>query len=165
MPAAWVNMVQRTQTSHLPDAYDPRPVKQGIGVYYCNMNYGGVSFAILEDRKFKSAPKMLLPEAKIHNGWAQNIEFDAKTKGDVAGAELLGDRQLGFLDAWADDWRDGVWMKVVLSQTIFANVATLPASAHHDNVVPANFAQRPISAGRQCGFRFRFERLASEGQE
>jgi hypothetical protein len=136
MPAAWVNMVQRTQTSHLPDAYDPRPVKQGIGVYYCNMNYGGVSFAILEDRKFKSAPKMLLPEAKINNGWAQNIEFDAKTQGDVAGAELLGDRQLCFLDAWADDWRDGVWMKVVLSQTIFANVATLPASAHHDNVVP-----------------------------
>ncbi|MCK5470900.1 MAG: twin-arginine translocation pathway signal protein, partial [Cyclobacteriaceae bacterium] len=69
MPAAWVNMVQRTQTSHLPDPYDATEVLQGIGVYYCDMTYGGISFGIIEDRKFKSAPKMLLPEAKIYNGW------------------------------------------------------------------------------------------------
>ncbi|HGY90852.1 MAG TPA: DUF4976 domain-containing protein, partial [Planctomycetes bacterium] len=33
-PAAFVNAVQRTQTSHLPDPFDPTPVEQGIGVYY-----------------------------------------------------------------------------------------------------------------------------------
>ncbi|MEN8224784.1 MAG: hypothetical protein ABFS05_05430, partial [Bacteroidota bacterium] len=54
MPAAWVNMVQRTQTSHLPDPYNPTAVAQDIGVYYTDMKYGGISFAILEDRKFKS---------------------------------------------------------------------------------------------------------------
>ena len=37
MPPEWVNMVQRTQTGHLPDAYDPTPVKQGIGVYYTSL--------------------------------------------------------------------------------------------------------------------------------
>ena len=137
MDAAWVNMVQLTQTSHLPDPYDPTPVEQNIGVYYCNMNYAGVSFAILEDRKFKSAPKPILPEAKIHNGWAQNRHFDEKKDGDVKGAVLLGDRQMNFLKSWADDWKNRTWMKVALSQTIFANVATLPEKdSFHDRIVP-----------------------------
>ena len=36
--------------------------------------------------------------------------------------KLLGDRQLEFLDKWADDW-DGVSMKAVLSQTGFCGAA------------------------------------------
>ena len=51
MPPRFVNMVQRTQTAHLPRPFDPTPVDQGIGVYYTRLDYGGVSFAILEDRK------------------------------------------------------------------------------------------------------------------
>ncbi len=137
MPAAFVNMVQRTQTSHLPDPYDPTPVKRGITVYYCPILYGGVSFAVIEDRKFKSAPKPLLPEADIWNGWPHNLEFNAAEKADVPGAHLLGKRQLDFLEHWAADWSGGAWMKVVLSQTIFCNIATLPASARDDSVVPS----------------------------
>ena len=136
MPAAWVKMVERTQTSHLPDPYDPRPILQGIGVYFTELNYGGISFAVLEDRKFKSAPKPLLPEAEINNGWYQNRNWDPVTQGDVAGARLLGKRQLDFLEHWAGDWSNHTWMKTALSQTIFANVATLPAGEYHDNVVP-----------------------------
>ena len=34
MAPSWVNMVQRVQTSHLPDPVDPTPVLQGITVYY-----------------------------------------------------------------------------------------------------------------------------------
>lgn len=137
MPPEWVNMVQRTQTSHLPDPPDPEPVAQGIGVYFCDIQYGGISFAVLEDRKFKSAPSPLLPEAQVVNGWATNREFDAKTQADVKGAVLLGERQLQFLDSWASDWSNGTWMKVALSQTIFANVATLPREdAYSDEKVP-----------------------------
>lgn len=136
MPAEWVKMVERTQTSHLPDPYDPTPVKQGIGVYYTSMNYGEISFAILEDRKFKSAPKALLPKAKVENGWPENKEFNLEKEGDIKGATLLGDRQLLFLDNWASDWRNGAQMKTLLSQTIFANVATLPKAALSDVVVP-----------------------------
>jgi alkaline phosphatase D len=137
MLPAWVNMVQRTQTSHLPDPYDPTPVKQGIGVYYCAMNYAGISFAILEDRKFKSAPKPLLPQAEIENGWATNKKFNAKQEADIPGAVLLGDRQLNFLHEWSKDWRNHTWMKVALSQTIFANVATLPREeTYSDKIVP-----------------------------
>ena len=136
MPARWVKMMERTQTLNLPDPYDPTPVLQGIGVYYTQLNYGGVSFAIVEDRKFKSAPKPLLPEAKINNGWAQNTSWNAATKADVPGATLLGDRQLDFLEHWVQDWSHHAKIKVVLSQTIFANVATLPKSEHHDAIVP-----------------------------
>ena len=136
MPPEWVNMVQRTQTSHLPDPYDPRPVLQGIGVYFCQLDYAGLSFAILEDRKFKSAPKRLLPQARIINGFAQNPNFDPKTESDVPGAVLLGQRQLDFLRHWGADWSHHTWMKVVLSQTAFACVQTLPKGARGDNIVP-----------------------------
>ncbi len=137
MAPEWVNMVQRTQTAHMPDPYDPTPVAQGIGVYYTDMKYAGISFAILEDRKFKSAPKPLLPKARIYNGWMQNVNFDATKNADVKGAVLLGDRQLKFLEHWSADWSKHTWMKVVLSQTIFANVATLPyKDSHSDAIVP-----------------------------
>ena len=135
--ADFVRMVETTQTSHLPDPYDPTPVAQNIGVYYCDMNYGGISFAILEDRKFKSAPKSLLPKAKIWNGWATNKNWNAKKESDVKTASLLGERQLEFLDNWASDWAHQTWMKVVLSQTIFANVATLPAGSMNGSVIPS----------------------------
>ncbi len=134
-PAAWVNMVQRTQTSHLPDPHDPTPVLQNIGVYYTELHWGGVSFAILEDRKWKSAPKMMVPVAEIVNGWAKNPNYYAARDGNVAGAELLGRRQLEFLDQWAREWR-GTWMKAVFSQTLFANVGTLPPPANTDAVCP-----------------------------
>ena len=138
MPPDWVNMVQRTQTSHLPDPYDPTPVKQGIGVYYTNIEYAGISFAVIEDRKFKSAPKALLPKANISNGWYQNPDFDPVTQADHPEAKLLGERQLEFLEWWSQTWEDQARMKVLLSQTIFANVATLPkAEVLHDRVVPS----------------------------
>ncbi|HTM51197.1 MAG TPA: alkaline phosphatase D family protein [Bryobacteraceae bacterium] len=133
-PAAWVNMVQRTQTSHLPDPVDPTPIEQGIGVYYTELLRGGVSFAIIEDRKWKSAPKEVLPNAKIVNGWAQNPAHDNVRDGDVRGAQLLGPRQERFLDRWAADWTGGTWMKALLTQTLFANLATLPPPADNDSV-------------------------------
>jgi phosphodiesterase/alkaline phosphatase D-like protein len=133
----WVNMVQKTQTSHLPDPFDPAPVKQGIEVYYSNIEYAGLSFAIIEDRKFKSAPKALLPEAEINNGWYQNPDFDPVIQADHPEAVLLGQRQHEFLDWWTKNWEQETWMKVILSQTIFANVATLPREdAMHDRIVP-----------------------------
>jgi alkaline phosphatase D len=136
MPAAWVNMIQHTQTSHLPDPYDPTPVKQGIRVYYTNWNYAGVSFAILEDRKFKSAPKNVLPsEAKINNGFIQNPAFDIKEHRDID-AVLLGERQMKFLNDWSSDWKGGVEMKCVLSQTNLCTVATLPKGSITDAIVP-----------------------------
>jgi hypothetical protein len=137
MPAEWVKMVHRTQTSHLPDPYDPTPVAQGIPVFYGSMLYGGVSFAIIEDRKWKSAPQTLLPKANIVNGWPQNPAYNAAEQGDVNGAVLLGNRQLDFLEDWALDWGNGAWMKCIISQTLFGNLATLPAGSKSGAVIPS----------------------------
>lgn len=137
LPPDWVNMVQRTQTSHFPPPWDPTPSDQGIENYFTDILYGGVSFAVVEDRKFKSPPKLLLPEADVWNGWAQNPGFDAPTQGDPPGASLLGTRQEEFLEEWASDWAGHTWMKVVLSQTIFANVATIPGDASSGSVIPS----------------------------
>ncbi|MCW9707984.1 alkaline phosphatase D family protein [Fodinibius salsisoli] len=137
MPPEWVNVIQRTQTSNLPDPYDPTPVKQDIGVYYTDWSYGGVSFAVLEDRKFKSAPQNVLPkEAKVKNGFIQNPDFDITQHYDVD-AELLGERQLQFLEEWSADWSGQTQMKAVLSQTNFCTVATLPEGSLIDEIVPS----------------------------
>jgi alkaline phosphatase D len=135
MPPRWVNMAQRAQTSHLPDPFDPTPVLQGITVYYTHLLWGGVSFAILEDRKWKSAPKVECPAAQITNGFPKDPRWDAR-KDDAPTAELLGQRQLDFLESWAADWSGGAWMKVAVSQTRFACLQTMPAGSLDDNVDP-----------------------------
>lgn len=137
MPAAWVNMAQRTQTSHLPDPHDPTPVAQGIGVYYTNWDYGGVSFAILEDRKFKSAPARILPEANVVNGFSQVPGFDHRAHRRLPDAELLGARQQAFLEAWTADWSAGAEFKVVVSQTPFCAAHTLPAGSRSGEEIPS----------------------------
>lgn len=122
----WVNMVQRTQVSHLPDAYDPTPVLQGITVYYTELNVGGISFAILEDRKFKSAPGDALDEpVPGGDGRIDHIshpEYNTM-KLDKPGLKLLGERQLAFLDHWTSNWKNDT-LKAVLSQTPLGSVAT-----------------------------------------
>ncbi len=122
-PVEYVQEVERAQTSHLPDPFDPTPVQRGIGVYYTALNWGGISFAIIEDRKFKSGPLGLVPEMGPRADHVTDPNYDPKQL-DVAGAELLGERQLKFLRQWAADWQDAE-MKAVLSQTIFCGGAHL----------------------------------------
>ena len=137
MPPLWVNAIQRSQTSHLPDAFDPAPVEQGIGVYFTHWNYAGLSFAILEDRKFKSPPGRVLPaDARVANGFPTNVAFDVRDHPSPAGATLLGDRQHRFLEAWSKDWSQGAVFKVALSQSPFCAPHTLPAGSRDDQSVP-----------------------------
>ncbi|MGH9162790.1 MAG: alkaline phosphatase D family protein, partial [Vicinamibacteraceae bacterium] len=136
MPAEWVNLVMTTQTSHMPDAYDDTDIAQGIHVFYTDWKYAGLSFAIIEDRKFKSAPKNVLPKAaKVWNGYAQNQDFNV-AEHVYPEAKLLGQRQLDFLDAWVKDWRQGTEMKVVVSATAFCTLQTLPAGTPNDQITP-----------------------------
>jgi alkaline phosphatase D len=93
----FVNMVHRTQTSHNPGPYDPAPALNGITNYYGAFTYGGVGFAVLEDRKFKTPPDVTAPKEQT----------------------LLGETQLRFLEEWGADW-EGQAAKVVVSQTVYA---------------------------------------------
>ena len=122
----FVKEVERAQTSHLPDPYDPTPIERGIGVYYTSLNWGRIGFAVIEDRKFKSQPNILdhgkLPGVKFTRpDHVKEGPKDPKVL-DVPGATLLGKRQLEFLREWSGDWT-GQDMKAVLSQTVFAGAA------------------------------------------
>ena len=124
-PAEYVNMVQRQQTWHLPDPYDPTPIEQGITVYYTCMLVGGIDFAIIEDRKFKSGCFDFGVHDKGLSSRPDHIEspdYDPADY-DLPGLSLLGDRQLRFLDTWSQDWQ-GATMKAVVSQTVFAQTST-----------------------------------------
>jgi alkaline phosphatase D len=102
---AFVNLVQRTQSGANPDPFDPTPVEQGIGVTYGTFRFGGVSFAILEDRKWKTSP-------------IQGADLD------VHEAELLGARQEAFLGAWAKQEPEA--LHVCLTQSLFGCLQTSP---------------------------------------
>lgn len=125
-PVGYVNMVQRHQTWHLPDAWDPRPIQRGIGVYYTRMRVGGIDFAILEDRKFKSGPQNKIPKMGPRPDHINDPKYD-RASVDVKGLKLLGDRQLKFLNEWGQDW-EGAEMKAVLSQTAFCGAVHLHGS-------------------------------------
>jgi len=117
----FVNVVNTTQCEHLPDPYDPSPIEQGMKVWYTSLNYGRVSFAIISDRVFKSGPNLV----SNWEGRKDHIREPLKDPSviDKPGLELLGKRQELFLENWVRDWTD-VDMKVLLSQTLFANAAT-----------------------------------------
>lgn len=125
-PPAYVNMVQRQQTWHLPDPVDPAPIKRDIGVYFTNLTYGGISFAILEDRKFKTGPQGTIPKMGPRPDHINDPKYDRKAV-DVKGLKLLGDRQLKFLNTWSQDWT-GAEMKCVLSQTAFCGAVHIHGS-------------------------------------
>ncbi|WP_435894113.1 alkaline phosphatase D family protein [Oceaniferula spumae] len=120
-PARMINVVHKTNCSHHPDYYDTTPCKQDISVYYGDMVYGGVNFAILADRQWKSGPeKSGSPGPRLDH--VKDAKFDT-SKLDKPGLQMLGDRQEKFLEKWASDWR-GHTMKVVLSQTVFSGLGT-----------------------------------------
>ncbi len=118
MPVEYVKEVERAQTSHLPDPYDATPIEQGIGVYYTDLKWGGISFAILEDRKFKTGLEGYIKNGEDYFAEVTYANIDDRPY-NVKDATLLGKRQLKFLEEWTTDWEDAE-MKSVLSQTIFA---------------------------------------------
>src|SRR5690606_24121548 len=94
-PARMVNVVHKTNCAHHPDPHDAKPVLQDISVYYGDMVYGGVGFAILADRQWKSGPE----KVDTGGGRADHVleaDFDT-SKLDKPGLVLLGERQEQFL--------------------------------------------------------------------
>ena len=122
-PVEYVNMVQRQQTWHLPDAADPAPVERGITVYFTRLRIGGIDCAILEDRKFKTGPAGRIPQQGPRPDHINDPNYDPASI-DLPGLELLGARQMEFLRAWGSDWT-GAEIKAVLSQTAFCGAVHL----------------------------------------
>lgn len=121
-----VNVVNRTQCGQLPDPYDPTPIEQEMSVWYTDLTYGRVSFALISDRIFKTGPEAVSDWEGRHDHMIEPREDLSFL--DKPGVEMIGERQTKFLNDWAIDW-EGADMKVLLSQTVFANVAT-----HHGSL-------------------------------
>jgi hypothetical protein len=125
-PPEYINMVHRCQTAHLPDPVDPQPIGQGISVYFTRLRVGGIDFAIIADRQFKSGPKGKVPQLGPRPDHVTEPNFDPRSV-DLPGLQLLGSRQMSFLEQWSEDWQGAV-MKAVLSQTAFCGAAHLHGS-------------------------------------
>ena len=159
-PGKYVQEVERAQTSHFPDPVDPGNIGQGIGVWFTNLNWGNVDFAILEDRKFKTGPAGRVPKMGNRPDHIRKPDYDPKSI-DIEGTKLLGDRQLKFLDSWSQDWSNSN-MKVALSATIFCGGAHIHGNANgrltadmDSNGWPQSGRNRALGALRK-GFAFHF---------
>ncbi|MEG3768261.1 alkaline phosphatase D family protein [Alteromonas sp. 14N.309.X.WAT.G.H12] len=120
-PIRMLNVVHRTNVAHLPDPVDPTPSERGLNVYYTEMVYGNVSFAILADRQWKSGPDRLnIVVGETGQEEDPNFINPAFDRDDL---QLLGKRQEDFLAKWSKDWRDHE-LKAVVSQTVFAGIST-----------------------------------------
>jgi alkaline phosphatase D len=113
LDAPMVNLIQRVQCGHDPDPFDPTPVERGVGVYYCSFRYGGVSFAAVEDRKFKT-------------GDADGLDASGQPF-PPSSLQLLGKRQHTFLSSWASE-APGL-PKVCFTQSLFGCLQTTPSGA------------------------------------
>ena len=116
-PVAYVNQVHRQQSWSLPDPVDPAPVDRGVTVCFTRLTVGGVDFAVIEDRKFKTGPAGKIPQMGPRPDHINDPKYDPKSI-DLPGLQLLGARQEKFLADWSQDWT-GSEMKCVLSATAF----------------------------------------------
>lgn len=157
----WVNAAEFTQTGNLPDPVNPGPHGDGVRAYYTALEYGGVHFALLEDRKFKSAPSEVIKKLIAPSGfqWPKNRKTDFEIevvldpsfdcrKLDRPDLELLGKEQEAFLKEWSNKLRKSGRIGAVLSQSPWAHVAMYsPTSADTDsNAWPQSGRNRALKA-------------------
>ncbi|MEM1213519.1 MAG: alkaline phosphatase D family protein [Planctomycetota bacterium] len=130
------NLVIDTQTGHLPDPVDRRPMPRGLKKYFTRLDYGGTSFAIIEGRTFKTPP---YPEFRA----------------DESKAELLGRGQERFIHEWAESL-DPETPRIVISQTVFVNPMTTAQGVIHKGGTDSNGWPKPgrdraIAAMKEAG--------------
>ncbi|MEO0413784.1 MAG: alkaline phosphatase D family protein [Verrucomicrobiota bacterium] len=157
----WVNAAEYTQVATLPDAVDPGPHGDGILAYYTALEYGGVRFAVLEDRKFKSPPSDVIKELIAPPGfkWPKKRKTDFKievvldpdydcTQLDHPDLQLLGSEQEAFLERWSADLKESGSLGAVLTSSPWAHVAMYsPTSADTDsNGWPQSARNRGLKA-------------------
>jgi hypothetical protein len=122
----YVKMVERAQTAHLPDAYHQVPLEQGIKAFFTSLKIGGVDFAIIEDRKFKSGPNGKIPKQGPRADHINDPNYNPESI-NLPELVLLGDLQHQFLEEWGRD--KNAQMKAVLSATGFCGGAHLHGRA------------------------------------
>ena len=65
------------------------PIERGISVYYTDLTVGGINFAIVEDRKFKSGPEGKIPKMGPRPDHINDPKYD-RAAVDLPGPETAG---------------------------------------------------------------------------
>ena len=156
----WVNAAEFTQTGHLPDPVNPGPHGAGIKAFYTALEYGGVRFALLEDRKWKSPPSEVITELIVPPGFDSgkrithtdievvlDPDYDC-TQLDDPKLQLLGAEQEAFLADWSAELKASGQIGAVISASPWAHVAMYsPTSADLDsNAWPQSARNRALKA-------------------
>lgn len=157
MHVDWVNMVEYTQMGNRPDPEDTSPVGEGLNYYTTSLDVGGVSFALINDRKFKSPPGDVIDAMEplfVMRG-ERNIplmdtineeDFDTSTL-DRADLNLLGERQLEFLRKWG---QNDAKLKAVLHQSAFCQPHHLMVADLDSNGWPQTGRRRALEVIREA---------------
>ena len=121
MDVDFLNRAQMLQTGHLPKTYSKSDNR--INNYFTTLNFNGVGMAILEDRKFKSAPLKALPNVPSIVGisLSDSISVDSLKNNE---AVLLNDEQLKMLNDWSVEWKRQD-MKLVFTQSVYACLSSV----------------------------------------
>jgi hypothetical protein len=77
-------------------------------------------------RGFAGTGAPLRRSPDIWNGCQGSSRFNDTKQADVSGAQLRSESLLTFWERWADDRNGSTRLKVLLSHTRFASVATIP---------------------------------------
>jgi len=158
MHPRWVEVVERTQMGHHPDAYDDTPVQQGLNARYTSVDIGDVSFALINDRRFKSAPGDVIDamEPLFAMRGERNLpkldtinekNFDTRLL-DRRDLTLLGERQLEFLKEWG---QGPAKLRAVLSQSPYCQPHHLMVADFDSNGWPQSARDRALKVIRETG--------------
>lgn len=156
MHADWVKMVEYTQMGNRPDPYDTTLIHQGLKNYTTDMSVGGVSFALINDRKYKSSSGDVIKEMEplFASRGKRNIrdmdtinedEFDTETL-DRDDLTLLGPSQLNFLMNWS---KIRSKFKAVLHQSPFCQPHHLMVADMDSNGWPQTGRRKALEAIRE----------------
>lgn len=133
-PPEFVRMIERVQCGHHPTPASAELLAQGIGRRYGSFVFGGIDFALCEDRKFKT-------------GVIQGGDLDVHV------GELLGAEQEQFLIDWASSRPD--LPKVLLTQSLWASLQTSPSGKalidFDSNGYPPLAARRAVEIAKLAG--------------
>lgn len=158
MHPTWVEVVEHTQMGHHPDPYDNTPVEQGLNARYTSIDIGNVSFALINDRKFKSAPGDVIDamEPLFAMRGERNLpkldtinekNFDTRQL-DRSDLTLLGERQLEFLQNWG---QGPAQLRAVLSQSPYCQPHHLMVADFDSNGWPQSARDRALQVIRETG--------------
>jgi alkaline phosphatase D len=137
-PAKMVNVVHKTNVAHHPDAFDPKPCSRTSACIMATWSMAASALRSSPIVSGKAALSMSIPAAVVPI--MCQMRTSTRHVLDKPGLILLGERQEAVFQASGARLARAFKLKAVLSQTVFANVAT-----HHGG--PDGYLKADLDSG------------------